>query len=144
MDTKTVGIIGNVVKFGLGIGGMILCFMILFNGVDDGGDSLVDVAINISIAAIVIAFAIAVLFAVYYFVTNIKSSKGAMIGIVALLVVVGISYSLASGNLMAGWAKDGVTESISKWSGAGIYAFLILTGVAVVAALFSEVSKIIK
>ncbi|MFT4659890.1 MAG: hypothetical protein ACI8XB_000140 [Patiriisocius sp.] len=144
MDTKTVGIIGNVVKFGLGIGGMILCFMILFNGENNGADSLIDLAITISIAAIVIAFAIAVLFAIYYFATNIKNSKGAMIGIAALLVVVLISYSLASGNLMAGWSDDGVTESISKWSGTGIYAFLILTGVAVVAALFSEVSKIIK
>jgi len=170
MDTKTVGIIGNIVKFGLILAGFILVAFILSSDSlkkfktmsakettnilsgefeEDNKDleesvSYIDAAVKVAIAAIGIALVLAVLFAVFFFVTNIKGSIGAFIGIAALAIVFLIAYSMSDGNLMDGWSKLGVTENISKMSGAGIMSFFILLGVAVAATLFTEVSKIIK
>ena len=144
MDTKSVNIIGNIVKFGIAIIGLFFALTLLFKGVDNGNDKYIDYAINLSIWVIVIAFVIAILFALFYFITNIKNSIGALIGIAGLLIIFAISYSMADGSLMDGWAKIGITEKISKLTGTGIYSFLILIGVAALAAVSTEIIKIVK
>ncbi len=144
MDTKTVNIVGNIVKFGVAIIGLFFALTLLFKGVDGGNDKYIDYAINLSIWVIIIAFAIAILFALYFFVTNIKNSLGALVGIAGLVIIFLIAYSMANGNLMEGWAAEGITERISKMTGAGIYSFLILIGVAALAAVSTEILKLVK
>jgi len=74
---------------------------------------------------------------------NPAGLKNAGIGIVAFLIVMGISYVLASGVETA--MKDGevLSEGGSKLVGAGIIAFYILAAIAVGLMLLSGVKKLI-
>lgn len=72
-----------------------------------------------------------------------ESIKGAAIGIGAMVLILGISYVLASGEVLSYYPKD-TTESASKLSGAGLYALYILTFLAVVSVLYSGLARYIK
>lgn len=60
--------------------------------------------------------------------------------------VVGIAYGLASGSDVAKFAEMDITisESGSRWSGASLYTFYLLGGLAIGSILFSSVYRFIK
>ena len=64
-------------------------------------------------------------------------------GIVGLLIVFGISWSMSSGDIPLGW-EDSLTESVSHWSGAGLYMVYILSALAVASIGWSMVSKLVR
>lgn len=68
--------------------------------------------------------------------------KGSAIGLGALLLVVGVSYGMASGEVLEYYGD--VSESVVRWSGAGLYMLYILTVGAVGAIVFSAISGILK
>jgi hypothetical protein len=51
---------------------------------------------------------------------------------------------LASDEVSAHYAKFGVTESISKQVGTGLFLFYILGAGAIAAVIYAEVSKMLK
>jgi hypothetical protein len=69
-----------------------------------------------------------------------------LIGIGALVVVIGISYLLASGNVTEamGRVEGGVTETTSKRVGMGLITFYLLAGVAILAVILSSVKSIVR
>lgn len=92
-----------------------------------------------------IAAVTAVVFPVITMAQNPKGAKNALIGVVGLVVVVGISYALAGSEEY--FTLDGVMladESTSKQSGAGLIAFYIMGAGAIGAVIFAEVSKMLK
>lgn len=70
-----------------------------------------------------------------------QSLKGALMGIGLLVVVGGISFALGDGSNPSAIE---ISESGAKQVDAGLYAFYILSLVAVVATIYAEVSKLIK
>ncbi|NNC83408.1 MAG: hypothetical protein HKN79_07510 [Flavobacteriales bacterium] len=146
MDTKTAGLIGTIVKVAIALAGAVLCFLIMANSSDiEAGDdqSYVNGALTVTYIAMLLCVGAALLFGLVYFLKNIRNSKGLLFGLVGLAVVAFVSYSLsdaqASPELMAKYS-----ESTLQMSGAGIYLTLLLLGIGVAAALFSEVTKIFK
>lgn len=101
---------------------------------------------NYGIIICYILFAVAALAAVVFpvlqLIQNPKNAKGALIGIGALVVVLGISYLLASD--VNPTKMEDVTAETAKRVGTGLYAFYILGIVAVAATVYSEVSKLFK
>lgn len=91
------------------------------------------------ILAIVAALAGAVISAI----VNPKGIKGTAIGLGVMLVVVGISYALSSGEVLEKY-PDGITETASKWSGTGLYVFYILFVLAILSIIYSAISKAFK
>ena len=83
----------------------------------------------------------AVVFPIIQFAQNPKNAKGALVGVGALVVVVAISYVLASDNNPSNME---ITADAAKQVGTGLFAFYFLAGVAVVAVIYSEVSKLFK
>lgn len=74
---------------------------------------------------------------------NPKAAKGALFGILGLVVVLGLSYAMADGaDATTTFAKEDITESISKRVGMGLGAFYVLTGMAILAILYVEVSRL--
>ena len=69
-------------------------------------------------------------------------------GIVGLLVVFGISWSMTNGEIplkfMADLETNGLTEGISHWSGAGLYMVYILSALAVASIGYSMISKLVR
>jgi len=92
-----------------------------------------------------IATVTAVVFPIITMAQNPKKAKNAVIGIVALAIICGISYSL-SGNeeIFDANAKLLADSSISQISEGGLIATYILLAGAVGVIIFSEVSKIFK
>jgi hypothetical protein len=74
---------------------------------------------------------------------NIKKAKNALIGVIGLVVILGISYAVASSEVPAKYVLT-LTEGTSKMVGAGIISFYILLVISVVAAIGSGVMKMLK
>lgn len=74
---------------------------------------------------------------------NIKKAKNTLIGVIALIVVLGISYAVASSEVPSKYVLT-LTEGTSKMVGAGIISFYILLVISVVAAIGSGVMKMLK
>lgn len=106
------------------------------------GDFMANYGIIICYILFAVATLAAILFPVIQLVQNPKNAKGALVGVGVLVVVVGISYALASD--VPPSHLEGVTAKTAKEVGTGLYAFYILAAVAIVATVYSEVSKFFK
>jgi steroid 5-alpha reductase family enzyme len=104
-------------------------------------DFMTNYGIIICYILLAVATLAAVVFPIIQFAQNPKNAKGALIGIGALVVLVGISYVLASDTNPSNME---ITASAAKQVGTGLYAFYFLAGIAIVAVIYSEVAKLIK
>lgn len=146
MDTKLAGTIGTIIKVAIAVIGVVFCVLIMTNseGIEMGENvSYVNGGLTISYIALLLCAGIALLFGLAFFFSNIKKSKGLLFGLVGFAVIAGISYGIADGSLNPSWGEE-VTETVSKLSSMGIYATLILLAVAIVMAVVSEVSNLLK
>lgn len=100
--------------------------------------SFISLSYVLLIGAIVAALAGSVISAM----TKPDSVKGSLIGLGAMLVVVALSYVLADGSVEPIYGD--ISESTSRWSGAGLYAFYILFVLAVLSIVYSSVSRLMK
>jgi len=74
-------------------------------------------------------------------IKNPSSLKSVAIGVVAFLVVVGISYGLATGVESVTREGEIITANKSKWVEAGIISFYIFAGIAIVSMIIAGVKK---
>ena len=86
---------------------------------------------------------LSVLAAIMSAVMKPQTIKGAVIGIVGLGAVFGISYGLADDSVAPKFA-DSITSTVSKLTGTGLYALYILFALAILSILFSSVIKSIR
>ena len=117
----------------------VLLLLLFFVGVLGEGVLLSWTYLLIAIAAIT-----TVVFPIIYLVQNPKDAQNTLIAVGALVVIFGLSYGLASGEVLDKYIKHGIDESSSRLVGMGIYATYILMAGAVGSIIFSAVSKAIK
>jgi len=86
----------------------------------------------------------AVVFAIVNMIRSPKGAKSAVIGVVALLAVFGISYGLAGDEMNDVYAEFISGPEASKRVGMGLIAFYILGIGAIAVTVFSGVSKLFK
>jgi len=127
--------------------GVILMVMTMTSGLTpEDGDctdcGAVGAFIGMSYALLIAGIVAAIGGAVMQVILNPKQIKGALIGIGGLVVVMGLSYALADGTVEPIYGD--VTETTSRLSGAGLYAFYILFVGAVLSIAYSSVSRILK
>jgi len=77
-------------------------------------------------------------------VVNPRSALMSLISLVALGILFGIAYAVASGAIKPDYAQYGVAETESQLIGGMIYLTYFLMILAIIGILFSEVSKAIK
>ncbi len=104
-------------------------------------DFMTNYGIIICYILLAVATLAAVVFPIIQLAQNPKNAKGALVGIGALVVVVGISYVLAADNNPS---NIEITADAAKQVGTGLYAFYLLSAVAIVAVVYSEVAKFFK
>jgi hypothetical protein len=138
MDSRKDNLIGNIAKLAIAIIGVVLTFMIIYK--EDEG--VIDITIKFTLAVLAACAIIALLFGLIHFVTNIGKSKGMIFGLVGFIAILGIAYSMSGSDLLDSWRSAGITEQTSKLSEMGVRAVLIMLGLTVAAAIFSEVSKV--
>jgi hypothetical protein len=74
---------------------------------------------------------------------NPKSLVSGAIGLVFLLVVFGIGYSIAGSEVTATYSKFGIDAGLSKYVGGIISTTYILVLIALIGIIYTEISKII-
>lgn len=159
---KGINIGANVIKFAFAIIGVILSVIIVYKWdekLNNQSDIMpyLDGSLVMVWGALILCAAVAVLFGIFQFVTNLKKNKGGLIGIVAFIAVLAVSFgALAQTKLMdyrsyrGGKFEDpdadynGLTDFWLNISEGGLYAVYILIGIGVLAAVVAEVTKLIK
>lgn len=104
-------------------------------------DFMTNYGIIICYILLAVAVLTAVIFPIIQLIQNPKGAKGALIGIVALVIVVGVSYALSSGDAAAHLE---ITAEGAKQVDTGLFAFYILASVAILSLVYSEVAKLFK
>ncbi|MBN2669239.1 MAG: hypothetical protein JXR60_08410 [Bacteroidales bacterium] len=154
MDAKISKIVQYIMYALLGIS-VVMILIFFFGGTDVATfanekdytyPSFTDNIIYWTYALFLVATVSAVLFSVYLVVSDFKKAKNALIGVGALLVVVGIAYAMASDVIPTFYNADkfNITESVSKWVGTGLFTTYLLGGIAVVGIIITEFSKSFK
>jgi hypothetical protein len=99
--------------------------------------------INASIIAAYILLGLAALVAIVgpiiQLFANFKSARTTLLGIVILLIIIFIGYSMSTNE-----SYDTVGPFASQLIGGGIRATFILIGLAIVAAVYTEIAKFFK
>lgn len=107
-----------------------------------------DTAINIGfiiLYALMIAAVIGVIvFPLIQMLSDLKSAKGALIGIGAILVVFLISYAISTPEVGAVYDKYNVSPNFSKVIGGGLIATYIMFAGVIVSILWSQISSWLK
>jgi hypothetical protein len=144
MSTKVTGIVRMVFQYGIAIIGAFFFIMIL-SGNDENG-SFISRAISLSLWSIYIGAGIAVLFGIYQFAINLKHNKKGLIGIVAFVVIIFIANMMAKNQVVTDeFLESGtVTTQDLIMTDTGLYTFYALIIIAILAIIFSEVSRIFK
>lgn len=138
MENKTLNTVLTIGAFIIGIVGLVMSILIML-----GNESVIGSAITLSMVVMGAAAVIAVLFGLFHFIANIKQNIPMLIGVVVFIIVAIICYNLASGEVLKSYGPD-ITESSSKWSGAGLLLMYVMIIGAVIAALLGEVTRIFK
>lgn len=105
--------------------------------------------INFGLYATYVLIGIAVLgiliFSVARIISHPGAAKSALIGIVGLIVLGGISYALSSGDDAATRFADlEISEGTSRMVGAGLVTFYLLVGIAILSIIYVEITRLFK
>ncbi len=159
---KGINIGANVIKFFFAIVGVVLAAMIMFKWDEKTENTseimpFLDGSMWMCWVALGICVAVAVLFGVFQFLSNLKRNKGGLIGLIAFIGVLAVSFGALAQTKIADYRTyrggkfedpelnyNGLTDFWLQVSEGGMYAVYILVALAVLAAIVAEVSKIIK
>jgi len=104
-------------------------------------DTLISIGLYVTYFLIVLAVVSMVLFGVTAIIRNFKKSKGALVGVIVLVAIVSISFAVSTGEP---YPAFGIGPNASRWVGTGITTTFILIGLGLLAAIYTEVSKMFK
>ncbi len=105
---------------------------------------LVDISLYIAYLLIIVAALSAIIFPLIYVIKHPKEAKDILIGFSVMLAIFLVSYLIASDNVLPRWTNYGVGPTEAKFISAGLISFYILVVIAIVTALYAEISKIFK
>ncbi len=128
--------------------GVILMIMTMSSGLTPEQSECTDCGavgsfLGLSYILLILAIVAALGGTVLQAVMNPGKLKGSLIGLGGMALVIIISYVLADGTVEPYYAS-GITETASKLSGAGLYAFYILFVLAVLSIASSAVTRFMK
>ncbi len=138
--------IARILSYIFMAGAVIFFILTLVKGDDTIGSdaavqaSILDPFIYLAYILIGLASLLVIFFAVYFLITHPEKVRYSLIGIGTLVLVAGISYVLASGEVTEamGRMEGGVTGATSRRVGMGLISFYLLAGIAVLAVILSS------
>lgn len=109
-------------------------------------DTSINIGLYITYALILVALAALLYFSITQFIGNVRKSKTALWGVVALIVIYGLSYLISSPTDVseAFLEKTNTTLSASKMIGSGIMMIYILFAATFLTLIGTEVAKLFK
>lgn len=104
-------------------------------------ETIINIGIYVTYFLIAVAVILTVFFSIFHIVQNLGKAKGALLGILFLVVIFVIAYFLSTSEV---YPKFNIGPTASKWIGAGILSTFILIGLALVTVVYAEVAKLFK
>ena len=143
---KTILNIFKIVSLILIALAVILQIVVLMKG-EDGliGNSILDTYIRLAYVALIICALLAILFPLLSMVQNPKNALKVLGGLVVLVIIGFICYSIASNSFnIVELERLETTAETSRYVGAALYFTYIIGGLAVVSIIFSGISGLFK
>lgn len=100
---------------------------------------MIDISMYVAYGLLALAAVLAIIFPIVHFIKDIRKAKGPLIGLAILAGVILIAFLISAGE-----PHEDVTAAASRWISAGITSVFFLAGLAIIAAIFSEVVKLFK
>jgi hypothetical protein len=155
MDNKILKIILSVFRGAVIAVGVLLCVIIAAKSVSDetyvegmaSYGNYLNIVYGLTLVLGIMCVIAAVAFGIVYFLGNIRGNMGMLVGVVGFLIIALVSiYGLAGDEIIDAYTRSGVsvTPRISRLAGGGIIVVYILTGIAVLSIVWTEVSRIFK
>jgi hypothetical protein len=130
MNHQGSGLLGRIVQWGLALLGIIFTVMI-FTGSETGIDG--------GLWVTYLAFGLCTLSVLVFSLRGL--TKKSLIGIGSFLGLLAVAYLLSDGSVQPGW---NISESSSKWIGAGLIMLYVAMAGAVGAILYGEIARMLK
>lgn len=99
-------------------------------------ESVINIGMFITYGLLGIAALTAIIFPIIQMFWNFRKAIPALIGIGVLVVIVLFSYAISTNEVY-----ENAGPNVSQWVGGGITTTMILVGMCIVAAIFTEVYK---
>ena len=104
-------------------------------------ENIIDIGIIVTYVLLGLAAAAVVLSAVFQLFANFRNARGGLVGLALLVAILFLSYLISTNEA---YEAFNVGPTASQWIGGGIIATFILIGLAIVAAVFTEVFKLFR
>lgn len=105
---------------------------------------LVDVILYFGYGMVLVAALLALGFPIWIASQNPKSLIGTGIGLGSILVLFLVAWLISGSEVYASYVEFGVDESLSKFIGGMLNLVYILSGLAILGIIYSEISKALK
>ena len=105
---------------------------------------MLDVGLYVLYVLLFIAVAAAIIFPLINSISNPSGLLKSGIGVIVMLVLFGIAYAVSDSTLPRSAISAGLSETSVKLIGAGLIMFYIVLVLAVLALIYSEISKALK
>ncbi len=99
-------------------------------------ETLINIGMYVTYGLLGLAALSAILFSIYHMFGNIRKAVPALIGLGVLVVIILFSYSISTNE-----PYPDATPTVSQWVGGGITATMILVGLGLISAVFTEIYK---
>ncbi len=99
-------------------------------------EEIINIGMYVTYGLVVIAAIAAVVFPIIQMFGNIRKAIPALLGVGVLAIIVLISFFMSTNE-----PYENATPVVSQWVGGGITATMILVGLGLISAVFTEVYK---
>ena len=107
-------------------------------------ENIIDIMLYISYGLLAVALVGAVLLPIWKSLDNPKSLIKPVVAIIAIVILLGICYAIASPDLNNRLIQAGATEGVSKFVGGALLTMYVLFAIALVGVVVTEFNKAIK
>jgi hypothetical protein len=104
-------------------------------------ETVINAGIVVAYILLGLAALVAIVGPMIQLVVNFKNARTTLLGIAVLVGILLIGYSFATNEVYDGFT---VSPLASQWIGGGIIATMILIGLAILSAIFTEIAKFFK
>lgn len=105
---------------------------------------MLDVGLYFGYTLLIVAVVAAIVLPLIKAVQSPDTFLKSLYGVVAILVIFGISYAISDSSVKPTWLVMGIGEGTSKLIGAGLITFYVVVVVAFLGLIFSEINKALK
>jgi hypothetical protein len=109
-----------------------------------GTESTINILLIISYILMAVSMVGAIIFPLYHMVTDFSKAKGALLGLVGIGLLFGLSFVMSDNEVLASYEKFNITPILSQFIGSSLVMNYILGIAVIVIALLGEVYNAFK